>query len=140
MQAKYRVHVLLDSSSSFPAEPQQATQQKPYCHKSELIPAPRIPTNARTLRQPRAHAGTLSPQTIRPYRLNHRSDNVSDSQEYRLERDSMGEFEVPVDAYYGANTMRAVLNFPISDLRFGRSFIHAIASIKLAAAQVNQRT
>ena len=62
---------------------------------------------------------------------------MSDSQEYRLERDSMGEFEVPADAYYGANTMRAVLNFPISDLRFGRSFIHAIASIKLAAAQVN---
>ena len=49
----------------------------------------------------------------------------------------MGEFDVPADAYYGANTMRAVLNFPISDLRFGRSFIHAIASIKLAAAQVN---
>ena len=63
---------------------------------------------------------------------------MSDSQEYRLERDSMGEFEVPVDAYYGANTMRAVLNFPISDLRFGRSFIYAIASIKLAAAQVNK--
>ena len=62
---------------------------------------------------------------------------MSDSQEFRLERDSMGEFEVPADAYYGANTMRAVLNFPISDLRFGRSFIHAIAAIKLAAAQVN---
>ena len=55
--------------------------------------------------------------------MNHRSDKVSDSQEYRQERDSMGEFNVPVDAYYGANTMRAVLNFPISDLRFGRSFI-----------------
>ncbi|MCH8309404.1 MAG: class II fumarate hydratase [Chloroflexi bacterium] len=49
----------------------------------------------------------------------------------------MGEFDVPIDAYYGANTMRAVLNFPISDLRFPRSFIRAIASIKLAAAQVN---
>ena len=63
---------------------------------------------------------------------------MSDSQEYRLERDSMGEFNVPVEAYYGANTMRAVLNFPISDLRFGRSFIYAITSIKLAAAQVNK--
>jgi fumarate hydratase class II len=49
----------------------------------------------------------------------------------------MGEFDVPIDAYYGANTMRAVLNFPISDLRFPRSFIRAIASTKLAAAQVN---
>ena len=64
---------------------------------------------------------------------------MSQSQQYRLERDSMGEFNVPVDAYYGANTMRAVLNFPISDLRFNRSFIDAIASIKLAAAQVNRQ-
>ena len=63
---------------------------------------------------------------------------MSDTQEFRLERDSMGEFSVPVDAYYGANTMRAVLNFPISDLRFGRSFIRAISSIKLAAAEVNR--
>lgn len=56
---------------------------------------------------------------------------------FRRERDSMGEFDVPIDAYYGANTMRAVLNFPISDLRFPRSFIRAIASVKLVAAQVN---
>ena len=57
--------------------------------------------------------------------------------EKRIERDSMGEFEVPVDAYYGAQTMRAVVNFPISDLRFPRSFIRAIANIKLAAARTN---
>ena len=63
---------------------------------------------------------------------------MSESQQFRLERDSMGKFNVPVDAYYGANTMRAVLNFPISDLRFNRSFIEAIASIKLAAAEVNR--
>ena len=63
---------------------------------------------------------------------------MSESQQFRLERDSMGEFNVPVDAYYGANTMRAVLNFPISDLRFNRSFIEAIASIKLAAGEVNR--
>ena len=56
---------------------------------------------------------------------------------YRAERDSMGEFQVPANAYYGANTMRAVLNFPISDLRFGRSFIRALGQIKQAAAQVN---
>ena len=49
----------------------------------------------------------------------------------------MGEFQVPANAYYGANTMRAVLNFPISDLRFGRSFIRALGQIKQAAAQVN---
>jgi fumarate hydratase class II len=50
----------------------------------------------------------------------------------------MGEFEVPADAYYGANTMRAKINFPISDLRFPRSFIWAIGQIKLASAQVNE--
>ena len=56
---------------------------------------------------------------------------------FRREQDSMGKFDVPIDAYYGANTMRAVLNFPISELRFPRSFIRAMASTKLAAAQVN---
>jgi fumarate hydratase class II len=45
--------------------------------------------------------------------------------------------EVPADALYGASTMRAVLNFPISDLRFPRSFIRALGLVKLAAAQTN---
>ncbi len=49
----------------------------------------------------------------------------------------MGAFEVPVDAYYGANTMRAVVNFPISDLRLPRGFIRALGLIKQAAAQTN---
>ena len=55
----------------------------------------------------------------------------------RIERDSMGEMEVPAEAYYGASTMRAVLNFPISDVRFSRRFIGALGLIKLAAARVN---
>src|SRR5579884_984006 len=55
----------------------------------------------------------------------------------RIERDSMGPGEVPADAYYGGQTMRAVQNFPISDLRFTRPFIKALGQIKLAAAQVN---
>ncbi len=63
---------------------------------------------------------------------------MSEERRYRVERDSMGEFEVPAEAYYGASTMRAALNFPISDLRFGRSFIEAIASVKMAAALVNR--
>ena len=56
---------------------------------------------------------------------------------FRAERDSMGEFQVPAEAYYGANTMRAVVNFPISDLRFPRSFIRTMGLIKRAAAEVN---
>ena len=55
----------------------------------------------------------------------------------RTERDSMGTMDVPADAYYGASTRRAQLNFPISDLRFPRSFIRALGVIKLAAARVN---
>ncbi len=55
----------------------------------------------------------------------------------RVERDSMGPMEVPADALYGASTMRAVLNFPISDLRFPRSFIRALGLVKLAAAKTN---
>src|ERR1700694_4781489 len=58
--------------------------------------------------------------------------------ETRVERDSMGEMNVPADAYYGASTQRAVLNFPISDLRFPRAFIRALGQIKQAAAQVNE--
>jgi fumarate hydratase class II len=56
----------------------------------------------------------------------------------RIERDSMGELEVPVDAYYGASTQRAVLNFPISDLRFGRRMIRALGLLKWAAAGTNE--
>ncbi len=56
----------------------------------------------------------------------------------RIERDAMGEMAVPADAYYGSNTMRAVLNFPISDLRFPPGFIRALAQIKQAAAEVNR--
>ena len=56
----------------------------------------------------------------------------------RLERDSMGELAVPADAYYGVQTARAIENFPISNLRFPRSFIRAMGLIKHAAATVNQ--
>jgi len=56
----------------------------------------------------------------------------------RIERDSMGEMPVPADAYWGAQTQRAVLNFPISGYRFGRRFIRAMGLIKKAAAEVNK--
>jgi fumarate hydratase class II len=59
------------------------------------------------------------------------------SQEMRTERDSMGPLEVPAHSYYGANTRRAEKNFPISNLRLGRSFIKAIGQIKQSAAVVN---
>ena len=55
----------------------------------------------------------------------------------RSERDSMGPMEVPADAYYGASTQRAALNFPVSGLRFNRGFIRVLGLIKMAAAAVN---
>ncbi len=57
----------------------------------------------------------------------------------RIERDSMGEMVVPANAYYGAQTARAVENFPISGLRFPRSFIRALGAVKAACARVNER-
>src|ERR1051326_6517413 len=57
--------------------------------------------------------------------------------EFRIETDSMGQMRVPASAYYGAQTARAVENFPISDLRFPRSFIRALGLIKKDAAAVN---
>jgi len=57
----------------------------------------------------------------------------------RTERDSLGELQVPVSAYYGVQTMRAKENFPISDLRFPRAFIKAMGQIKGAAAQANMQ-
>ena len=55
----------------------------------------------------------------------------------RIESDSMGEMQVPADAYYGAQTARAVENFPISNLRFARSFIRALGLIKKYGAIAN---
>ena len=58
-------------------------------------------------------------------------------QRFRIEKDSMGEVKVPSDVYYGAQTQRAVENFPISGLRIPRSLIRTLGLIKWAAAKVN---
>jgi fumarate hydratase, class II len=57
---------------------------------------------------------------------------------YRIEKDSLGEMQVPVDALYGAQTQRAVANFPISGLRPYPAFVWSMAIIKQAAAEVNR--
>src|SRR5918911_727154 len=56
---------------------------------------------------------------------------------HRVERDSMGEVKVPREALFGAQTRRALDNFPVSDLRFQRRFIQALGAIKLESANVN---
>jgi fumarate hydratase class II len=56
---------------------------------------------------------------------------------YRIEKDSMGPVKVPKHAYYGAQTQRAIENFPISGLRFGREMIYALGLIKYASVKAN---
>jgi len=58
--------------------------------------------------------------------------------DYRVERDSLGEMQVPADAYWGAQTQRAVENFPISGITFSRRFVRALGVVKKAAAQANR--
>ena len=62
---------------------------------------------------------------------------------YRIEKDTMGEVKVPLDALWGAQTQRALENFKISGIKFafpfGRSFIEALGIIKFAAASSNQK-
>ncbi|PSP38355.1 aspartate ammonia-lyase [Halobacteriales archaeon QH_7_65_31] len=59
------------------------------------------------------------------------------SDDYRTEADSLGEMQVPADAYWGAQTQRAVENFPISGITFSRRFIRALGIVKKAAALAN---
>jgi len=61
-----------------------------------------------------------------------------ENQTYRIERDSLGEVLVPINALYGAQTQRAVMNFPVSGLKPWRAFIWSMAAIKLAAAEVHK--
>jgi len=72
-------------------------------------------------------------------RMNNVLVNTRRDMKTRKEIDSMGQMEVPEAALYGASTQRAVLNFPISRLRFSSSFISALGLIKLAAAKANMK-
>ena len=57
--------------------------------------------------------------------------------DYRTEKDFLGELKVPKTAYWGVQTQRAIENFPISGIRFGRRFIYSLGLIKMASAQTN---
>ena len=61
------------------------------------------------------------------------------TEKFRTESDSMGEFQVPIDAKFGASTARATDNFTISNLRFSRVFIRSLGEIKKACAVVNEK-
>ncbi|MBI4405617.1 MAG: class II fumarate hydratase [Deltaproteobacteria bacterium] len=61
------------------------------------------------------------------------------AEQFRIEKDTMGEMRIPNGKLYGASTQRAIDNFPISGIRFNRDFIRVLALIKVACAQVNQK-
>lgn len=63
---------------------------------------------------------------------------LTEKQGYRIERDFLGEKEIPIHAYYGIQTMRAVENFPITGYSIDESLIRAMAIVKKAAALANQ--
>jgi fumarate hydratase class II len=81
---------------------------------------------------PLSHA-IVDPKTV----SNEKSDETAGT--FRVERDSMGELKVPADALWGAQTQRAVENFPISGLRLPRAFLRALGLVKWAAAEANAR-
>jgi aspartate ammonia-lyase len=58
---------------------------------------------------------------------------------YRIEQDFLGQEKVPVDAYYGIHTVRAIQNFPVSSFKVPEEFIQALAEVKLAGAKANLR-
>ncbi|MBA4602371.1 aspartate ammonia-lyase [Thermoactinomyces mirandus] len=62
---------------------------------------------------------------------------INQNEKYRIEKDFLGEKQVPIDAYYGVQTMRAVENFPITGLRIDKTLILAMAIVKKAAALAN---
>lgn len=64
---------------------------------------------------------------------------MSDNQQFRIEKDSLGEIQVPADAWYGAQTARAVINFPISGRKPDPDFVKSHVLIKRAAAVANQQ-
>lgn len=65
------------------------------------------------------------------------SNERGSERDWRIERDTLGSVRVPQEALWGAQTQRAIANFPISGIRFGRRFIHALGQIKRASAEAN---
>jgi aspartate ammonia-lyase len=79
----------------------------------------------------------IQPFSNKMAKENRRQEMVLLNNRYRIEKDSMGPVRVPVGVYYGAQTQRAIENFPISGWRFGKEFLQALGLIKYAAAKVN---
>ena len=70
--------------------------------------------------------------------MSERNESRDQPREFRIEADSLGEVEVPANAYWGAQTQRAIENFPISGITFGRRFVRALGIVKKSAALANR--
>src|SRR5690606_21974859 len=92
---------------------------------SPRSPTPETAMSPSPARSPRARKSPARPDTTAPARRT------------RVEHDSMGELQVPADALWGAQTQRAVQNFPVSGRPMPRGFIRALGLVKAAAAEVN---
>ncbi len=98
-----------------------------------------MPRRGKRLKRRQRKRGRIrtAPASRRTMPFQSRPDRAS-ANDTRVERDTMGELAVPASAYYGIQTARAVHNFPISGLRFPRSFVRAMGLIKWAGATVNE--
>ena len=72
---------------------------------------------------------TTPDPTSDAFYLRRRDSPTMSDDDYRVEEDSLGEMRVPADVYWGAQTQRAVENFPISGLTFGRRFVRALGVV-----------
>ncbi len=70
---------------------------------------------------------------------NSKAESSASKKEFRIEHDYLGKVEVPIDSYWGAQTQRAIINFPISGLKPFKEFTMAIISVKRAAAEANMK-
>jgi fumarate hydratase class II len=138
----FRVNRKRGASGAIPARPQPSVPAPggPCAHRRlsdangiTIKPTAYLIGPDNVVRYPRPPAGRRS---ARGAGVSRRYDCLM-AEPYRIERDTMGEVQVPSEALYGAVTQRAVENFPISRLRLPRAFLRALGLVKAAAARVN---
>src|SRR5690606_32086074 len=110
---------------------------RPWCAQRRRCVAAGCTERWRILRPASGAAGDHPSLQGDRFMAKARKAATADVAGFRVERDSMGELQVPVDALWGAQTQRAVLNFPVSGRPMPRGFIRALGLVKAAAATVN---
>ena len=106
--------------------------------KRAVIESRILPNSQGVRRSPRACRTSTRPGSSPVVSNLEEERSMAPQDDYRIEKDSMGELQVPTNALWGAQSQRAVDNFPISDLRAPRAMINALGLIKASAAEVNR--